>query len=161
VPGLTASVNFTSGDPSQPDLRTFLAPDRTVAVPNFGGVQVKVEPAATAEIRNANMRQHRVGHGKNQVQVRLRNASRPAASDRNEHWMVLLGMRLRCFLGFHRPMLKAILRRPQGYGSICEVCARPLDGRRAATGSPRRLWTGQATASSDKAVLPARPDASR
>jgi hypothetical protein len=44
-------------------------------------------------------------------------------------------MSLRCFFGFHRSALNAISRRPEGYVSICESCARPL--QRAASGR----WT--------------------
>ncbi len=35
-------------------------------------------------------------------------------------------MSLCCLLGIHRPSLTAIVRRPGGYGTLCETCARPL-----------------------------------
>lgn len=36
-------------------------------------------------------------------------------------------MSLRCFLGVHRPSTTSIVRRPNGYGGLCETCARPLE----------------------------------
>jgi hypothetical protein len=36
-------------------------------------------------------------------------------------------MSLFCLFGSHRPMLSAIVRRPHGYATICESCARPLE----------------------------------
>jgi hypothetical protein len=42
-------------------------------------------------------------------------------------------MSLLCLLGKHRPSLSAIVRRPDGYASLCEACAcslaRAADGR--------------------------------
>jgi hypothetical protein len=36
-------------------------------------------------------------------------------------------MSIRCLLGYHRPSLGAITRRQNGYATICESCARPLE----------------------------------
>lgn len=36
-------------------------------------------------------------------------------------------MRLSCLFGVHRPSIASIVRRPGGYASLCETCARPLE----------------------------------
>lgn len=50
-------------------------------------------------------------------------------SDATDPSCYVQAMSLRCFFGVHRPLLSGIVRRPDGYATLCESCGRPLERR--------------------------------
>ena len=125
VPGFARLVDLSSRYPCQTDLGFFCAPDRAIAVP---------DPSWRAAEAGAgrDCRDEEEEHGGSIESV----ITKPSAGvERTRHrpagpkdWAGGFQlMSVRCFLGFHRPALNAISRRPEGYVSMCEVCARPLE----------------------------------